>query len=163
MKWLVIILIIWGTTVTDVSAEEYNFEFIDEYLTMWDRFANGENDLVPYLKENNKKFEAQLAAAISANDNKAPARMVFYPVVQVGGFIPKDTHFGKAVSRVVGEDFPSNKNKEGLEVYFAGNLYFWWQENKSKYESYSLFDDWMNREFAKQTVIPMYTSTVNKR
>ena len=80
------------------AAEKYDFKFVDEYLHAWDRFANGENRLVPYLRDNKKSFENHLTTALVAKDKKAPSRAVFYAVVQVGGFIETDSSLGQAVA-----------------------------------------------------------------
>src|SRR5215813_11821219 len=81
-----------------------DFNFIDNYLTTWDRFAQGNNDLLPQLKRDTPKFQRQLAEALKQGDKRAPSRLVFYAVVQVGGFIPCDSELGHASERLLGKD-----------------------------------------------------------
>lgn len=136
-----------------------DLELTDAYLEKWDRFAQGENRLVPELRDSKAAFETALARLLGAGDKGAPARMVFYPVVQVGGFIPADSELGKASAAVLGPDFPVTTTKEGQRVYFSGDLYLWWEANLAKYEAFPLFDEWSKRDFAQTVVIPMFRST----
>src|SRR4249920_2459810 len=62
-----------------------DLQVVDGYLEKWDRFAQGENQLVPELRDSKAGFEAALVRLLAAGDKRAPARMVFYPVVEVGG------------------------------------------------------------------------------
>jgi len=48
-------------------------------------------------------------------------------------------------------------------MYFAGDLYFWWERNKAGYESMPLFETWKSREFARTKVIPMYESAIKNK
>jgi len=137
-----------------------DLQLVDGYLEKWDRFAQSENQLVPELRDNKTGFEAALARLLRAGDKRAPARMVFYPVVQVGGSIPADSELGKASAAVLGPDFPVTTTKEGERVYFGGDLYLWWEANRGKYEAFPLFDEWSKRDFAQSVVIPMYRRTV---
>jgi hypothetical protein len=131
---------------------------VDDYLAKWDRFAQGENELVPFLKENKGQFETALARMLNAKDERAPARMVFYTVVQVGGSIPVDSELGKAAAITLGPDFPVTTAEDGKRLYFCGDLYFWWQDNQKKFKAYPLFDEWSKRDFAQTVAIPMYES-----
>ena len=135
-----------------------DLQLVDGYLEKWDRFAQSENQLVPELRDNKTGFEAALARLLRAGDKRAPARMVFYPVVQVGGSIPADSELGKASAAVLGPDFPVTTTKEGERVYFGGDLYLWWEANRGKYEAFPLFDEWSKRDFAQTVVIPMFRS-----
>jgi hypothetical protein len=138
-------------------------QFVDGYLEKWDRFAQGENQLVPELRDNKAEFEVALARLLRSGDKGAAARMVFYPVVQVGGLIPTDSELGKASAALLGSDFPITTTKEGERVYFGGDLYLWWEANRSKYEPFPLFDEWSKREFAQTVVIPMFRSAAKRR
>jgi hypothetical protein len=131
---------------------------VDGYLAKWDRFAQGENTLVPFLRDNKSAFEAALSRLLMAKDPRAPARMVFYPVVQVGGAIPAESELGKATATILGHDFPVTTTKEGERVYFCGDLYFWWEANQDKFQAYPLFVEWSKRDFAQTVVIPMFRS-----
>jgi hypothetical protein len=144
------------------AAMASDLQTVDDYLSKWDSFANGKNDLAPFLKENKKGFEAALTRMLNAKDKRAPARMVFYPVVQVGGSIPVDSELGKAAATILGADFPVTTSKDGERNYFAGDLYFWWQDNAKSYEAYPLFEEWRNRDFAKTVVVPMYNAASKK-
>jgi uncharacterized protein YegJ (DUF2314 family) len=136
-----------------------DLQFVDDYLEKWDRFSQGENQLVPQLRDNRARFEAALVGLLLAGDKGAPARMVFYPVVQVGGAIPVESELGKASAEVLGPDFVITTRKDGQREYFAGDLYFWWEANRNKFDAHPLFDEWKKREFAKTVVVPMYEST----
>lgn len=135
-----------------------DLQLVDDYLAQWDRFAQGENSLVPILRENQGSFEAALARLLVAEDNRAPARMVFYPVVQVGGAIPVDSELGRACGQIVGREVPVRKFKENRHIYFCGDLFFWWLDHRHDYDAFALFDQWLQRDFAQTVVIPMYKS-----
>lgn len=145
------------------EAKTYNISLIDEYLESWDRFANGESNLVPYLRENKRAFEENLEAALKAKDKRAPARLVFYPIVQVGGYIEVESELGRAAASYLGAQFPVSENKDQKKVYFAGDLYLWWENNKERFDPLPLFERWKQREFSQKTVIPMYKAAVKKR
>ena len=84
-------------------------QLVDGYLEKWDRFAQGENQLVPDLRENKVTFEAALAWLLRAGDKRAPARMVFYSVVQVGGSRRRVSSFSASRSiRVCLRNWSSN-------------------------------------------------------
>ena len=129
---------------------------VDDYLVKWDQFAQGANQLVPFLRENKPAFEKALTQMLLAGDRRAPARLVFYPVVRVGGSIPADSPLGAAALQVLGRDFPVTKTKEGTTVLFAAELYAWWQAHQTEYEHFATFDEWQQRDFAQQKVLPMY-------
>jgi hypothetical protein len=69
-------------------------QMVDEYLERWDRFAQGENQLVRYLRNNKSTFEAELTRLLQNGDKRAPARLVFYAVVQVAGAIATTSDLG---------------------------------------------------------------------
>jgi hypothetical protein len=133
-----------------------DLQVVDDYLAKWDRFARGENELVPALRNNKELSEAALTRLLKAQDNRSPARLVFYAVVQVGGFIPADSDLGRAAAGFLGRVFPVTVSKEGEKSYFAGDLFFWWQDHGKNYEAYPLFEEWSKRDFARTVVIPMY-------
>jgi hypothetical protein len=97
-----------------------------------------------------------LTRLLAARDRRAPARLVFYAVVQVGGFIDADSELGRAANPVLGDDFQIFTNEDGTDTFFAGDLYFWWQDHKNDYDPCPLFEDWQARDFAQSVVIPMY-------
>jgi hypothetical protein len=136
-----------------------DLKVVDDYLSKWDRFAQRENELIPHIRDNKDLFEAALSRMLNAKDKRAPSRLVFYAVVQVGGFIALDSDLGKASAALLGPDFPIFTSKEGTRAYFAGELYSWWQDNRNKYDAYPLFEEWSQRDFAKSVVVPMYGRT----
>ena len=129
---------------------------VDQYLEAWDAFAQGDNSLVPVLNEDFPRFSAALAGLLGSGDPRAPARAVFFALVQVGGFIPVESEIGAALAPVLGPAFPVTETEDSPPSYFAGDLYFWWLENDSGFQAYELLDEWLTREFARTTVIPMY-------
>ncbi len=140
----------------DVSGQTTDLREADDYLQKWDRFAQGENQLAPLLRAERDRFEAALTRLLRAGDRAAPARMVFYAAVQVGGFFHVDSELGAAAAAILGPGFPSTNRKDGQRAYFAGELYFWWEENQERFEAYPLFDEWKRRAFAETVVIPFY-------
>ena len=54
------------------------------------------------------------------------------------------------------------KSQGKSPVFFSADLYFWWLENSSRYKAFPLLDDWLQREFARDTVIPMYRTVRSK-
>jgi hypothetical protein len=139
------------------SKQSPDFAFIDGYLLTWDRFAQGANDRMPRLGKDTPKFERHLADALSRNDSRAPSRVVFYAVVQVGGFIPIDSPVGQAFHNRFGNAAPIFHDKEdGSQSLFAGDLYFWWEAHKSEYDAFPLYEEWRQRPFAKNVAIKMY-------
>jgi hypothetical protein len=145
------------------SQMDSDLKLVDDYLTKWDQFAQGDNELVPYIRNNKDSFEGALAGLLVANDKRASARLVFYSVVQVGGFIVLESELGKASARLLGSDFPVSTPEEGVRAYFAGDLYFWWRKNLEKYVSFPLFDEWSQRDFAQTVVIPMYKAATKAK
>lgn len=144
---------------TGDSRPSEDLPLVDSYLEKWDRFAQGENQLAVAINNDRLSFEAALARLLRAGDSRAVARMVFYPVVQVGGSIAVNTELGKASSAILGADFPVATMQDGRATYFGGDLYLWWEAKRSKFASYPLFDEWIKREFAQTVVIPMFRST----
>jgi hypothetical protein len=142
----------------DKKGMDRDIEVIDAYLAKWDRFAKGENALLPDLKSDRPACDDALGRSLKAKDKRAPARLVFSAVVQVAGGIPVNSALGREASALLGPDFPVLEVKAG-KVYFAGDLYFWWLEHKADYEPFPLFDEWSKREFAQKKVIPMYSRT----
>jgi hypothetical protein len=96
---------------------------------------------------------------VNGKDRRAASRVVFYAVVQVGGFIAVDSDLGKASADLLGPAVPVFTARDGTRAYFAGELYFWWLDNRNKYDAYPLFDEWDQRDFAKNVVVPMYKAT----
>ena len=44
-------------------------QVVENYLAKWDRFAQGESELVAYLREDRYPFEAALTRLLNAKDN----------------------------------------------------------------------------------------------
>ena len=144
------------------SNSSPDFRFIDAYLGTWDRFAQGANELAPQIRFGTARFQRELAKALKSADKRAPSRLVFYEVVQVGGFIAYDSELGRACERLVQTNVPVFISKTGERMYFAGDLYFWWEGHKGEFEKFPLYEEWRQREFARSTVIPMYQSSTKK-
>jgi hypothetical protein len=157
---LIIFSLLFGGCGKNSSPD---FKFIDGYLTTWDRFALGNNELLPQLKRDTPKFQRQLAEALQLGDKRAPSRLVFYAVVQVGGFITYDSDLGRASERLLGKDVPIFTSRDGKRYYFAGDLYVGWERNRGRFDTFRLFDEWQRSDFATRTVIPMYESATKKR
>jgi hypothetical protein len=119
--------------------------------------------LVPYIRDNQDLFEGALTRLLKAKDKRGPSRLVFYAVVQVGGFVALDSDLGIASKAILGAGFPISTPKEGMQAYFAGDLYFWWLESRDQYESFPLFDEWNQREFAQTVAVPMYNVACNRK
>ena len=146
------------------SGQSPDFTFIDGYLATWDRFAQGANELMPGLKKDKPEFQRHLADALRKRDSRAPSRVVFYAVVQVGGFIPADSPIGQAFHQCVGDAVPIfHSEKDGSTSYFAGDLYFWWEAHKSEYASFPLYEEWRHREFTQNVAIKMYEGAAKNR
>jgi hypothetical protein len=146
------------------SKPSPDFTLIDQYLKTWDQFAQGNNSLIPRIKQDRAAFEQHLTDALARNDNRAPGRFVFYAVVQVGGFIPVSSPLGQVFQHRVGDAVPIFTNeKDGSQSFFAGDLYFWWEAHKSEYAPFPLYDEWRQRDFARNVVIRMYEGAVQNR
>ena len=142
------------TVVFMTKADEPNLTAIDSYLTMWDRFAQGDNSLVPKLKESWPVARSELVKALEAKDRRAPSRVVFLVLVQIGGSIPVDSEIGRAWHSYAGE-FPSQDLGKGSE-YFAADFYGWWKRNQSPSNDLPLLVEWLSRDLARTKWIPMY-------
>jgi hypothetical protein len=111
---------------------------------------------MPSIKAIWHDFEAALVRLLEKKDPRAPARMVFYPVVQVGGFIPLDSALGRAAKSTVKDEIRPFIDKQGKEHYFAADLYLWWEQHESEFVPFGQFDEWRKRPFGRDTVIPGY-------
>jgi hypothetical protein len=132
-----------------------NDALLDEYLRNWDLFAQGRNDLTPYLNANRGLFEKALAAQLLAANPEAPARLVFYAVVQVGGFVPYNSVLGEACASFFGSALHP-KETGGQLSYFAGDLYTWWLGAEARCSGYPLLTEWLGRPFVRTVVLPLY-------
>ncbi len=130
--------------------------FIDEYLARWDEFARGQNSLGTYLRGNKARFEAELSSLLRAGDKNAAGRVVFYAVVQVGGFIDSQSELGREVTKALGA-FPLVDGEDGRKMIFAGDLYFWWEMKKRDYPAFALYEEWLKRDFTQNTVLRLYS------
>ena len=164
-KSLTLVAIIFSFFSFGCAAKDspIDFKFIDDYLVAWDQFAKGQNDLMPQLKTNKHEFSHQLATALNQGDKRAPSRLVFYAVVQVGGFIPYESELGKACEKVVGKEVTVFESKKGERSYFAGDLFFWWEKKQGDFERFPLYDEWRQRDFVKKSVIRLYESATKQR
>lgn len=135
---------------------ETDWAFLDSYLATWDRFARGENGLAKVLRRDVRRFNAELARAIRRDPSRAMGLGVMYPLLHVGGFVPLDSAVGKRLTEVFGQHPPRVTQVRGKRYYFAGDLYFWWEEHRKEFGPCQLYEDWRTRSFVKGTVIPWY-------
>lgn len=142
-------------TAKSRSAPSDSMDTIDNYLMAWDDFALGDNAKIEIINANKDAFENALSQALAKRDRRAPGRLVFLAVVMVGAPIGYNGKLGTAFRKIAGDVVP-HTDSDGEPSYFPGDIYFWWVKNKDKFEAYPLLDDWLQRDFAKQTVIPMY-------
>jgi hypothetical protein len=149
--------------VSSSSGSTADFKFIDGYLADWDRFALGTKELAARLKTDASRFQKELSEVLNQGDKRAPSRLVFYAVVQVGGFIRYDSDLGRALEKFARGEVPIFTSEKGERSYFAGDPYFWWERHRKEFASFPLFDEWRQRDFAKTTVIPMYKAATTKR
>jgi hypothetical protein len=135
---------------------ETDWIFLDTFLSTWDRFAQGENELIKSLNKDIRRFNAELARALYRDPAQSMGRAIMYPLFQVGGFVPLDSAVGKELSKIFGQKAPQITDLKCKQYYFAGDLYFWWEEHKKEFNAYQLYEAWRDRPFAKTTAIPMY-------
>ncbi len=141
-----------------IGSHFADFEYIDSFLHDWFRFADGANELVPKIKAATPRVEQELAQALVAGDKRAPGRLVYFMVVQVGGSVDVRSELGQACKILFGPDVAPVVSKQGRQVYFAGDIFFWWQRHAAGFSAYPALESWMVSEFAQSTVIPMYRS-----
>jgi len=159
MKPFYIIVLLLGFFSSLFAAnEKYDFEFIDDYLSRWDSFAQGDNSLVPSLKRDKPRFETELSDALVSGDKRAMSRAIFSAVVQVDGFIPLDSPIGQGIQKESAGGIAIFTSDKGEKMYFAGDLYDWWLTNRNRFSDYPLFNDYMKRDFAKDVVLKLYES-----
>ncbi len=157
MRILVIVgcLLVLMAGGCESKSQMPDFAFLDDFLRMWDEFARGRNDLVPKLNAGGPRFESGLAAALDSGDKRAPSRLVFYLVVQVGGFVRLDSELGQACQNLFGEDVPVFVGEDGIRRYYAGDVYYWWETDAEGFAVFPLYEEWKARDLAKE-VISMY-------
>jgi hypothetical protein len=109
----------------NTTLMDNDLTLVDGFLSKWDRLAQGENDLAPQIKQLTPEFEQALSRLLESRDSRAPARLVFYAVVQVGGYIEADSELGRAAKPTLDGDFNIVTNKDGVDTIFAGDLYHW--------------------------------------
>jgi hypothetical protein len=136
-------------------AEAPDLQLVDQYLQTFDRFAEGDESLVPQMKAAWPGAQAQLVGALRARDPRAPSRLVLLMLLQIGGSVPIESDIGRAWREYVGIDFPVHDTKSA-PVYFVSDFYFWWTENRSEKHDIPLLAQWVERDFAKESVLPMY-------
>jgi hypothetical protein len=136
------------------KADALDLGPIDSHLAMWDRFAQGDRSLVPKMNETWPRARTALVEALKAKDPRAPSRLVFLMLVQVGGSVPVDSEMGQTWRNHV-PDFPAHE-VDSEKVYFAADFYAWWKRNESPQHDLPLLREWLSRDFARTHVIPMY-------
>lgn len=137
------------------SAEAPDLQLVDQYLQTFDRLAEGDESQVPQIKAAWPGAQAQLVGALRARDPRAPSRLVLLMLLQIGGSVPIESEMGRAWREYVGIDFPVHDTGP-TPVYFVSDFYFWWTENRSEKHDVPLLAQWVERDFAKESVLPMY-------
>ncbi len=140
-----------------------DYAFLDDYLARWDRFARGENDLMPELQAEVRRFNGELASAVRSDPQRAVGRAILYPLLQVGGFVPLESALGQALAEALGAAAPATTTLGGRAYYFAGDLYFWWEDHRSRFAPFAPYEVWRERPFARETAIPMYEGVRSRR
>ena len=146
---------------TSATAAQVDLAPIDRYLETWDRFAQGDNALVDRLNNDWPKARAALVKALEAKDRRAPSRIVFLTLVEVAGTVPVNSELGRAWRGYVGEAFPISDHT-GEKDYAAWDFYVWWTKNPAPHDDLPLLRQWLSREFARTTVIPMYEQVLRQ-
>jgi len=137
--------------------------FIDSYLIRWDRFAQGDTRLVPYIRNNKSAFEHALSSLLREKPSEGAVRAAFYAMVQVGGFIDVTSELGVALTQTLGARVRTCNPKDGVEAIFAGDLYEWFNAERGSLPSFPPLEDWLSRDFAQTVAIPMYKSALEQR
>jgi hypothetical protein len=140
-----------------VFGANESLAFVDKYLARWDEFAQGNNELAPYLRDNKAKFEEELSALLRSDRKNAVSRLVFYAVVQVGGFIDVDSELGREATKVFGK-LPLTEGTKGEKLVFAGDIYYWWEERKKEFPELPLYSEWAKRDFTQNVTVRLFRS-----
>lgn len=144
----------------DPPAGRPEYRSVDAYLLKMDRFAQGEKELEADLVDDRPAFEHALTQLLLAEDVGAPVRLVFFAVVQGPGFVATDSALWRAADPLLGTEFPTSM-RDGVEVVYAGDLYFWWEEEGAqRYESFRQYEQWQRGDFAQNVAIPKYRKVV---
>jgi hypothetical protein len=149
--FVLVAMILW---LVPARASEGNLSSVDSYLAMWDRFAQGENSFAREINDAWPAARESLIRGLNAKDPSFPSRVVFLMLVQVGGSMDVDSDLGRAWRNYVG-DFPVTED-DSRKVYFAADFYSWWRRHQSTRNDLPLLREWLSRDFAMKTVIPMY-------
>jgi hypothetical protein len=141
---------------TSLAGAVPDFGFIDAFLGRWDRFAQGENDLLPDIQRDTGRFNAELVRALEAEPTQALSRTVLYPILQVGGFLPLDSPLGQAFTTAAAGLGIAPRLVRGRHYYFAGDLFHWWEQHKASYPPLPLYEAWLTRDFTREVAVPLY-------
>lgn len=120
---------------------------IDAHLQQWDALARGDRRAAAAVIDpsNRAVFEHALLELLGSEDRAAPARLVFYLVVQQFGMLSLETALGAAAGDLVGD--PNGAlAREGRTVYVPADLYRWWKQNGARYEPLPLLERWESWE-----------------
>ena len=118
---------------------------------------------MPELNADLEPFAQKLSLLLDAKDPRAPARAVFFTTVQVAGEIPLETPLGESMQRVLGDDVPVMRLEGRPASYAAWHLFQWWTENRGRFEAFSLLDAWEQRDYTRETVLPLYEQLLAER
>ncbi len=142
----------------NAKIDAYDFDFVDKYLLTKDECAQGKGDIdasEKFLKTNDNMYHTNLGYAFMRNDRRSPSRFVFYALLGVG--VPvSHTNDTNQFRRLSDYKFPVIQSGQYSGELAPWDIYFWWTTNSQNYESFPLMDEWLKRDFAQKTVIPMY-------
>jgi hypothetical protein len=144
------------------ASDQRTLLFIDEHLARWDRFARGENELVPTIRKDRDEFEKRLLAVMRIDQKQGFPRLVYYLVLQVGAFVPIESEIGKEVLKIT-ESLPqfTDEKKQGAKSIMGGYVYLWWRDRKADFAPYAPLEAWGKREMSGN-FIKMYESMLAK-
>jgi hypothetical protein len=142
-----------------LPSPQPDITFLDAFLRRWDLFAQGGNDLLPGIRRDTERFNAELARALQVDPSTAMSRAIMYPLLQIGGVVPVRSALGTALSSTLTPRGLPPTRVRGRWYYFAGDLYHWWEDHRGEFPPYPLYHEWRERDFARQIVIPFYDRT----
>jgi hypothetical protein len=139
------------------SRPDRDLDLVDGFLERLEERMQAEETHGPELDRERPAFEATLARLLSAGDPRAAGRLVFYAVVQTGGFVRADSALGAAAECLLGDDFPAVTRRKGEQIFFAGDLLVWWEQNCRRFDRYDRLEAWKRRDFTRSFVVPFYS------
>ena len=141
--------------------DSYDLALVDEWLAELDGLAK--QGRVPrniaYTNAKHKRAMSHITWALIRRDPHAPSRFVFMGLVASDNPVPARRQIYQEFCSMVGTRLPTFSTIEGscTEDFFEpAGLFFWYQEDRDKYESFPLLDEWLERESTKNERIPVF-------